>query len=446
MKKNRYTFTAIKYLNTLLLLLPFAVSWFVYYEPITLTAQSRQVTVLMLLVYAGIFYWLCYKMDGFRLSVSELEDVIFNQMISIAVTNLVCFFIVWMLSIHIPNPLPGLLAFLVQCLIIPALNVLLSRAYKASHKPQRALVIYEDRTGVNELLEANVFEKRFEVKGCRTAGEVLENPGLLDEADVVFLFGVRSHERNVILKQCTDLDKQLYIVPRIGDLIMSATEEIHMLHLPILRSKRYNPTVEYRFAKRLMDLIISGIGLIVFFPVMVAVFLAVRSDGGPAIYRQERLTKNGKVFRILKFRSMCVDAEKYSGAVLSSGDDDPRITPVGRIIRKFRLDELPQIINIFRGDMSIVGPRPERPEVAAQYEKELPEFRLRLQAKAGLTGYAQVYGKYNTSPYDKLLMDLIYIAHPGIFEDIRIILATIKTLFDKESTEGVSDQRTGRPM
>ena len=136
---------------------------------------------------------------------------------------------------------------------------------------------------------------------------------------------------------------------------------------------------------------------------------------------------------------MRVDAEKDGVARLSSGEKDDRITPVGRIVRKCRLDELPQLFNILKGDMSIVGPRPERPEIAEQYYKHMPVFQLRLQVKAGLTGYAQVYGKYNTSPYDKLLMDLIYISKPSLEEDFKIIFATIKVLFSKESTEGIND-------
>ena len=144
----------------------------------------------------------------------------------------------------------------------------------------------------------------------------------------------------------------------------------------------------------------------------------------------------------MKFRSMRVDAEKDGVARLSTGDKDDRITPVGHVIRKFRIDELPQLINILKGDLSICGPRPERPEIAAQYCEDIPEFALRLQAKAGLTGYAQVYGKYNTTPYDKLQMDLMYIAHPSIIEDIKIMLATVKILFVPESTEGISEGQT----
>ena len=166
--------------------------------------------------------------------------------------------------------------------------------------------------------------------------------------------------------------------------------------------------------------------------------LAIRLyDGGPAIYRQVRLTTGGREFEILKFRSMRVDAEKDGVARLSSGDADDRITPIGRIVRKCRLDELPQLINILKGDMSVVGPRPERPEIAERYYTYMPDFQLRLQVKAGLTGYAQVYGKYNTDPYEKLEFDLLYINRMNMLTDIDLIFATFCILFSRESTQGV---------
>ena len=187
---------------------------------------------------------------------------------------------------------------------------------------------------------------------------------------------------------------------------------------------------------------LSTAALIILSPLMIVLALIIRSDGGTAFYRQTRLTKDGKKFEVLKFRSMRMDAEKDGVARLSTGENDDRITKVGHFIRACRMDELPQLINILKGDMSIVGPRPERPEIAAQYRKDLPEFDLRLQCKCGLTGLAQVYGKYNSTPYDKLLMDLMYIAKPSLAEDFRICLATIKILFMKESTEGVAEGQT----
>jgi exopolysaccharide biosynthesis polyprenyl glycosylphosphotransferase len=258
----------------------------------------------------------------------------------------------------------------------------------------------------------------------------------------VYLCGVHSHERNRILKFCIEEGISAYVIPRVGDVLMSGARRMHMYHLPMLRVDRYNPPPEYVLTKRLFDILASLIAIVITSPIMLITAIAVKADGGPAFYRQVRLTKDGKEFEVLKFRSMRVDAEKDGVARLSTGDKDDRITKVGRIIRKVRIDELPQLFNILSGDMSIVGPRPERPEIAVQYEKEMPEFRLRLQAKAGLTGYAQVYGKYNTTPYDKLQMDLMYIANPTLMQDLRICFATVKILFMPESTEGVAEGQT----
>ena len=237
-------------------------------------------------------------------------------------------------------------------------------------------------------------------------------------------------------------DIKVFVIPRIGDTLMSGARHMHMFHLPMLRVERDMASIEYLFIKRTMDIVLSLVALIILSPVLLITALCVKSDGGPALYKQVRLTKDGKEFKILKFRSMRVDAEKDGVARLSTGENDDRITKVGKVIRACRLDELPQLINILMGDLSIVGPRPERPEIAKQYCEQMPEFALRLRAKAGLTGYAQVYGKYNTTPYDKLVMDLMYIAHPGIVQDLKIIFATVKILFMPESTEGVEEGQT----
>lgn len=172
---------------------------------------------------------------------------------------------------------------------------------------------------------------------------------------------------------------------------------------------------------------------------MLGIALAVRfCDGGPALYKQVRLTRNGKRFQILKFRSMRVDAEKDGFARLSTGKEDDRVTRVGRLLRMCRMDELPQLFNILAGDMSFVGPRPERPEIAEEYCRTIPDFRLRLQVKAGLTGYAQVYGKYNTDPYEKLQFDLLYINNMSVLTDLKLLFATAAILFLEKSTEGVT--------
>ena len=224
---------------------------------------------------------------------------------------------------------------------------------------------------------------------------------------------------------------------------MSSARKMHMFHLPMLRVDRYKPVPEYIFMKRMFDVVLSLLAISVTSPIMLITAIAIKAtDGGPVFYKQCRLTKDGKTFNVLKFRSMRVDAEKDGVARLSTGAKDNRVTSVGKIIRKVRIDELPQLFNILLGDMSIVGPRPERPEIAAQYEAVMPEFSLRLQTKAGLTGYAQVYGKYNTDPYDKLQMDLMYIASPSFLEDLKICFATVKILFIPESTEGIQENAT----
>ena len=296
---------------------------------------------------------------------------------------------------------------------------------------------------MEKLINQYELGKKFEVKEVLQVEECLKNLNKLDDIEVAFLSGIHSHDRNIILKYCIKQHIQVYVVPRVGDVLMSGAKQIHMFHLPMLRTGRHNPQPEYLFFKRLADILISGAATIILSPIMIVTAIAIKAyDRGPVFYSQTRLTKDGKEFGVLKFRSMKVNAEKDGVARLSSGENDPRITPVGRFIRKCRIDELPQLLNILKGDMTIVGPRPERPEIAEEYEKVMPEFRLRLQAKAGLTGYAQVYGKYNTTPYDKLLMDLMYISHANLLDDLLIMFATVKILFMPESTEGVAEGQT----
>ena len=213
-----------------------------------------------------------------------------------------------------------------------------------------------------------------------------------------------------------------------------------MFDTPLLMCRNQGISMEQRAAKRLLDIVVSGLGIIVSSPIMLIIAIAVKAyDGGPVFYLQDRLTYRGKEFRIRKFRSMCVDSEK-NGARLASKHDS-RITPVGHVLRNLHLDELPQLFNVFAGDMSLVGPRPERDMIMQEYEQEIPEFHYRLKVKAGLTGYAQVYGKYNTTPYDKLKLDLFYIENYSFLLDIKLLFMTVKIFFQKEVSEGVDDDQ-----
>ena len=252
----------------------------------------------------------------------------------------------------------------------------------------------------------------------------------------VVICDLPSHMRNVILKYCYEKGIRTYTTPKISDVIIRSAESLHLFDTPLLLSRNNGLSFDQRVVKRGMDLALSMTALLLLCPVFLVTAIAIKLyDGGPAFYVQERCTKGGKVFRIYKFRSMVVDAEK-DGRSVPATDQDPRITPVGRIIRATRIDELPQILNIIKGDMSIVGPRPERVEHVKLYTRQIPEFAYRMKVKGGLTGYAQVYGKYNTTAYDKLKLDLMYIQNYSLLLDVQIIFKTVKILFMRESTEG----------
>lgn len=436
---KKIPFAVVKMANIVLLMIPFLICWTLYYEPRTTTVGSKQVSVLVMIIFFFICYYFGQRLDCFRVSILQIRDVIFGEALATMITDIIMYILIWMLSIHLPNLIPGLITWGGQCVIGVIWAYVMHQSYFFTHPPLRTIVIYDERMGMENLIHTYGLEKRFNIKTVYPVESIMDKLEVMEEFDAAFLCGIHSRERNIILKHCINHKIKLFMIPRIADVMMRGSEQIHMLHLPILKTQRYKPSIEYQIIKRTMDIVVSGIATIVLSPLFLITAIAVKSDGGPAFYKQKRLTKDGKVFEILKFRSMRVDAEKYSGAVLSAGENDPRITKVGRIIRACRLDELPQLLNILKGDMSLVGPRPERPELQKEIEKEVPEFGLRLQARAGLTGYAQVYGKYNTTFYDKLLMDLMYISKPSILDDLTIMLATVKILTSKESTEGVGE-------
>ena len=258
--------------------------------------------------------------------------------------------------------------------------------------------------------------------------------------DAVIINDVPAEIRNDILKFCYRHQIRTYVTPKISDIIVRGATSITLFDTPLLLVKGNGLTPAQQLCKRIMDLVICLPVAIVASPFLLLTPLFIKlEDGGPVFYKQKRVTRNGCEFEILKFRSMIVDAEK-DGQARPATDRDPRITRVGNVIRAIRVDELPQILNILKGDMSIVGPRPERIEHVEEYCKDMPEFKFRLKVRGGLTGYAQIYGKYNTSPYDKLRLDLMYIENYSLLMDIKLILMTVRILFKKESTEGFDKQ------
>lgn len=438
------TIKLIKILNIVLITLPFAVCWMGYYAERTESPYYAKGNWLIIALFLIIYTIYVQVYDALLLQLSRISAMVYSQALSAMISDVILYIVCWLLTKHLPAVWPLLFAFFTQLLLSVLWSYGANRWYFHTFPPKRTAVIYDMREGLGSLLEEYGLDRRFDVEITMNVQECLErHMDALHGMEAVFLCGIHSRERNVILKYCVTNEITVYVIPRVGDVLMSSARQMHMLHLPILRVRKYSPGVEYVITKRLLDIVLSGMLLLLLSPVFLITVIAIKAvDGGPVFYKQCRLTKDRKKFMMLKFRSMRVDAERDGVARLSTGENDDRITPVGRIIRKTRIDEIPQLLNIIAGDMSVVGPRPERPEIAEQYEKELPEFSLRLQAKAGLTGYAQVYGKYNTTPYDKLQMDLLYIAKPGILEDLRIIFATVKILFLPESTEGIKEGQT----
>lgn len=432
-----------KVVNPILLTLPFLGVWFLYYAARTASPYYYWGNWVVVALFFVLYILFCRIYDGFLISINRISEIVYSQALSSVISDFLLYVVICLLSKRLVNPLPLFGALVVQVLLSGLWAYCAHRWYFSKFPAKRTAVIYDVREGLERLVEEYGLEKKFKIQIAMNVQQALANKELLNQMETVFLSGIHSHDRNILLKYCVEKDINVYVIPRIGDVLMSGAQSMHMFHLPMLQVGRYHPSPVYLALKRGFDILASGIATVILSPVFAATAIAIkRYDGGPVFYKQQRLTKDGKIFEVLKFRSMRVDAEKDGVARLSTGDKDDRITPVGRFIRMVRIDELPQLLNILKGDMTICGPRPERPEIAAQYEEELPEFRLRLQAKAGLTGYAQVYGKYNTTPYDKLVMDLMYIAHPSFLQDLQIMFATVKILFMRESTSGVADGQT----
>lgn len=441
--KHDVALRAVKAADACIITLPFIACWFLYYAKNVASPYYAKGNLLVVAIFLILFIMIGRIYDAFWISGHRVSEIVYAQVLTIAACDSIMYLIIWLLSKHLPNLIPGLMAFAAQCTLAVIWALSSNHWYYRNFLPIDTAIVYETRLGMQGLINEYGMNKKYDVKKTLTVDAVLKNLDLLSDVKTVFLSGVHSRDRNVILKYCIANNKCVFVIPRVGDVIMSGARPVHMFHLPMLQVSRYMANPEYLFIKRFMDILLSLTALIVASPVMIITAIMIKAeDHGPILYKQTRLTKDGKEFEILKFRSMRVDAEKDGVARLSTGDNDSRITKVGHFIRKCRIDELPQLINILEGSLSICGPRPERPEIAAQYCKEMPEFALRLQAKAGLTGYAQVYGKYNTTPYDKLQMDLMYIAKPSIIEDLKIMFGTVGILFLPESTEGVAEGQT----
>ena len=422
----------------------FAVVWWRFYSRVGAPDYSINVDSLVALLYVVLIFFLFRSYDVYNIGYARTMDNVFGQVLSDVISAGAVYAAGSILYGGFLNPLILLALCAAQAMWNLAWSKTAKLVYHKIYKQRRAVVIYRNKADLDRIAEIRHLERKFKIE------KLIENPKNnfkqlekeLEGYDAVLVAGVNASLRNGIAKYCIENKVRGYFAPHVGDIIMQGAKHLRSFHVPIFSVRRAFKSPFYLIAKRVFDFVASLSALILLSPIYLAVSLAVKlSDGGPVLYKQTRLTKDGREFKVLKFRSMREDAEKDGVARLASENDD-RITGVGKFIRACRLDELPQLINILRGDMSIVGPRPERPEIAAQYEKMMPAFSLRLQVKAGLTGFAQVYGKYNSTPYDKLQMDLMYVNKMSVTEDLRLMFATLRILFISDSTEGIEQGAT----
>ena len=405
--------------------------------------------LLEIAIYFVILFLFSNMYGGMRLGYMRNAEIVFSQIFATVFADILIYAELSVMAFQLFKPTYFVMMLAEQAVVVLVYITIANFFYKHIFPPRRLLLIYGDR-------DPRDLKKKFETRtdkyliteqmhvGAGTEKIYATIRQMYNDGTInAVIFGdIAEADRKPLIKYCYGNSIRFYMLPKINDVIMMGAEELHIFDTPIMLTREYSMTMEQRFIKRLIDIVCSLILIVVTSPFMlITAFLVKVYDGGPILYKQVRCTRGGKEFKIIKFRSMRVDAEKDGVRLYYVGDN--RVTPIGKFIRKVRLDELPQLFNILVGDMSFIGPRPERPEIIAQYQKEMPEFAFRLKVKAGLAGYAQVYGKYNTTPYDKLKLDLAYIEHYSILLDLKLMMLTLKILFMPDATEGVDPgQRT----
>ncbi len=430
----------------------FACLWYNYYANRELKSMRKYFRYFyyyrrghwtIIVLYAVVLILFMKVLGGFRVGYLRNLDVLYSQILSVCAANAVEYLQLaliakWkFLQFATPIAVLALMQIAVGVVWIVAMRSIYARLYP----PHEMLLIYGNISPKALIRKLQSRGDKYKVKETVHLKAGMETIlSKIAQYESVIIGDIPSHERNQFLKFCFQNNIRCYSVPKISDIMIISASEIDLFDSPLLLFRNQGMTFGQSFCKRAMDIAIGFCGCVIAAPVMLVIAAAIKLyDGGPVFYSQERITKDGRPFQIYKFRSMIVESEKR-GARLASEHDD-RITPVGKVIRRLHVDELPQLFNVLVGDMSFVGPRPEREEITREYEQSIPQFRFRLKVKAGLTGYAQVYGQYNTVPYDKLKLDLTYIENYSLWLDLKLILLTVKILFQKEKSEGVDDSQ-----
>jgi len=392
------------------------------------------INVSILIIFSQLY-------GGLRIGYSKPTEVFFSQSFATICANVFAYLQASLLSAKFVNGIPMLKMTVIAIIGVAVWTYASDSLYRKMFPPRNLLLVHGERPIDGILEKFNTRKDKYNIVKCMPITEGLDkvNAEILERYDGLIIWDVPSDKKGKLVKYCYGKGIRVYLMPKISDVIIRGSDQLHLFDSPILLTREYSITVEQMVAKRFIDLFCALILTVITSPVMLITAIIIKiSDRGPIFYKQVRVTRGSKEFKIIKFRSMKVDAEKDGVARLAS-ENDQRITPIGKFIRKVRIDELPQLFNILKGDMSFIGPRPERPEIIAQYIEDMPEFEFRTRVKAGLAGYAQVFGKYNTTPYDKLKLDLFYIENYNVWLDIKLMLLTLKILFKAESTEGIND-------
>lgn len=401
--------------------------------------ENNYYAFLTISPYIGLAYIiLCHVFELDR----PKEYTLFGVAYSVSLTIICLFFVTMGLSYMtrmFAYPRSILLASSAfQIILLVPWHLYLNRNYLRSNIGKKSIIIGNERAEdiAYKLISSKSLSSNIKYI-CKPISQKLYE--YIDACQVVFVAeDVAPTQKQDIIKYCLQKKKSVLFSPTYPDIFAFHSRFSQVDDTPVFKVKSMSISSVNLFVKRGVDIILSCLALIVFAIPIGIISLILKCGGGSVFYKQERVTKDGKIFKIIKFRTMVENAEALSGPVLAQ-DVDPRITRLGHILRSTRMDEIPQILNIIKGDMSVVGPRPERPFFVEQFKTEIPEYDMRHSVKAGLTGFAQVHGKYNTTVRDKLKYDLMYINGYSLAEDIKLILQTLNILLKKSSTEGLKN-------
>jgi exopolysaccharide biosynthesis polyprenyl glycosylphosphotransferase len=423
---------------TSMLILLYGYTWNGYYNKILEFPFFRRGNWMMIFLYGVLLVLFMNIYGGFKVGYLKKGNLIYSQILAVIFTNIFTYLQIAAIDKHFLNPLQLIKMTGLDFLVIIGWTQIYQWFYGKIYPPRKMLLISGRRSDYHLAEKINSREDKYEI--CKTINiqngiQFLQQEIL--KYDGIIIGDIPSHDRNLLLKYCFSNSIRTYNVPKISDILLKSSVELNLFDSPLLLSRNEGLTIEQLFIKRLVDVIGALVGIVVASPLFLIISLLIRfTDKGPVFFKQARLTRDDKVFYIYKFRTMIQEAEKDGVARLAE-EGDSRILPIGHFLRRTRLDELPQLFNILRGEMSLVGPRPERPELIEEILKDIPEFAYRTKVKAGLTGYAQIYGKYNTTSYDKLKLDLTYIRSYSLLLDLKLIFMTPKIMFMKEATEGI---------